>query len=122
LIKLVFVIRRREDVAPEEFRRYWLEEHGPLARSLTEPLAMRRYVQSHTVAPEVNAQLAATRGTTEAFDGVAELWWDSLEDFVSAFASEEGQTAGRTLMEDEAKFIDFDRSSLFLAEEHVIQG
>jgi uncharacterized protein (TIGR02118 family) len=122
LIKLVFIIRRREDVAPDEFRRYWLEEHGPLARSLTEPLAARRYVQSHTVAPELNAQLAATRNTAAAFDGVAELWWDSLEDFVSAFASEEGQAAGRTLIEDEAKFIDFDRSSLFLAEEHVILG
>jgi uncharacterized protein (TIGR02118 family) len=109
-------------MAPDEFRRYWLEEHGPLARSLTEPLGMRRYVQSHTVAPELNAQLAATRNTAEVFDGVAELWWDSLDDLASAFASEEGQAAGRTLMEDEAKFIDFERSSLFLAEEHLILG
>jgi hypothetical protein len=28
MIKLVFVIRRREDLLPEEFHRYWLEEHG----------------------------------------------------------------------------------------------
>jgi uncharacterized protein (TIGR02118 family) len=122
VIKLLFVIRRREETPPEEFHRYWLEEHGPLARSLVEPLAARRYVQSHTVAPELNAQLAATRGTTEAFDGLAELWWDSLEDLISAFTSEEGQTAGRTLLEDEAKFIDFGRSSLFVTEEHVILG
>ena len=120
MIKLVFVIRRRDDTAPEEFHRYWLEEHGPLARSLVEPLAARRYVQSHTVAPELNAQLAATRDTGEAYDGLAELWWDSLEDLVSAFTSEAGQEAGRTLIEDEAKFIDFGRSSLFLTEEHVI--
>jgi uncharacterized protein (TIGR02118 family) len=122
MVKLVFVIRRREDMPPEEFHRYWLEEHGPLARSLVEPLGARRYVQTHTVAPELNAQLAATRGTAEAFDGLAELWWDSLEELASAFTSEAGQKAGQALMEDEAKFIDFGRSSLFLTEEHVILG
>ena len=122
MIKLVFVIRRREDMSSEEFHRYWLEEHAPLARSLVEQLAARRYVQSHTVAPELNAQLAATRDTAESFDGLAEFWWDSLEDFVSAFTREEGQEAGRTLIEDEAKFIDFGRSSLFVTEEHVILG
>ena len=120
MIKLVFVIRRREDVPPDEFHRYWLEEHGPLARGLVEPLGARRYVQAHTVAPELNAQLAVTRGTAEAFDGLAELWWDSIEALGAAFMSEEGQEAGRTLMEDEARFIDFARSSLFLTEEHVI--
>jgi uncharacterized protein (TIGR02118 family) len=122
LIKLVFAIRRRQDMPPEEFHRYWLEEHGPLARGLVEPLGARRYVQTHTVAPELNPQLAATRGTAEAFDGLAEIWWDSLDDFASAFASEKGHEAGQTLMEDEAKFIDFGRSSLFLTEEHVILG
>ena len=122
MIKLVFAIRRREDMPADEFHRYWLEEHGPLARSLVEPLAARRYVQSHTVAPELNTQLAATRDTAEAFDGLAELWWDSVEDLATAFASEAGQKAAQTLMEDEAKFIDFSRSSLFLTEEHVILG
>lgn len=122
MIKLVFVIRRREDMPAEEFHRYWLEDHGPLARSLVEPLGARRYVQTHTVARELNPQLAATRGTAEAFDGLAELWWDSLEEFAAAFASEDGQQAGRALMEDEARFIDFGRSSLFLTEEHVVLG
>ena len=122
MIKLVFVIRRREDMPPEEFHRYWLEEHGPLARSLIEPLGARRYVQAHTIAPELNPQLAATRGTAEAFDGLAEIWWDSIEALGAAFTSKEGQEAGRILMEDEARFIDFGRSSLFLAEEHEILG
>jgi uncharacterized protein (TIGR02118 family) len=122
MIKLVFVIRRREDIPQEEFHRYWLEDHGPLARRLVEPLGARRYVQAHTVAPELNAQLAATRDTSEAFDGLAEIWWDSLDDLVAAFTSEEGQQAGQALMEDEAKFIDFGRSSLFVAEEHSILG
>jgi hypothetical protein len=105
---------------PEEFHRYWLEERYPLARRLVESLRARRYVQTHTVAPELNAQLAATRDTAEAFDGLAEVWWDSLEDLISTFTSDEGQEAGRALINDEAKFIDFGRSSLFRTEDNVI--
>jgi hypothetical protein len=38
-------------------------------------------------------------------------------------SSEEGQRANETLTEDEARFIDFERSSLFLADEHpIIEG
>ena len=122
MIKLVFVIRRRKELPPEEFHRYWLEEHGPLARSLIEPLGARRYVQTHTVDSELNAALAASRGTVEAFDGIAEIWWDSPDDLVAAFGSEEGQRANATLTEDEARFIDFERSSVFLTEEHAILG
>ena len=120
MIKVVMAIRRRADVPPEEFHRYWREEHGPLARRLLEPLNLRRYVQTHTLDADVNAQLAATRGTFEAFDGVAELWWDSLDDMLAAFGSEDGQHANTALAEDEARFIDLERSSLFLAEEQVI--
>lgn len=113
-------IRRREDVALEEFHRYWHEEHGPLACKLLEPLKLRRYVQTHTIDTEFNAQLAAARGTVEAFDGVAELWWDSLDELVAAFSSEDGQRANAILAEDEARFIDLERSSVFLTEEQVM--
>jgi uncharacterized protein (TIGR02118 family) len=120
MFKLVFVIRRRQDLPPEEFHRYWLEEHGPLARSLLEPLGASRYVQSHAVAPDLNAALAPTRGTAEAYDGLAEIYWESVEAFVTASASEEGRRANEILIEDEARFIDFERSSLFLTEEETI--
>ena len=123
MVKLVFVIRRRRDISPEEFHRYWLEQHGPLARGLLESLGARRYVQTHTLDSDLNAALAASRETTEAYDGLAEIWWDSLDAFVAASTSEEGQRANQTLTEDEARFIDFERSSLFLTEEHpVIAG
>ena len=120
MIKLVFVIRRREDLPREEFHRYWLEEHGPLARSFLEPLGAARYVQTHTLSTELNAALADSRGTTEPYDGLAEVWWDSLDALVAAFGSEEGQRANQRLTEDEARFIDFERSSVFLTEEHPI--
>jgi|GEM_PF-3433237 len=65
--------------------------------------------------------MAATRGAAEAYDGLAEIWWDSLDAFLAAAAgSEAGQSANETLMEDEASFIDLDRASFFIAEEHAI--
>jgi uncharacterized protein (TIGR02118 family) len=120
VIKVVMALRRREDVAPDEFHRYWREEHAPLACRLLEPLNLRRYVQTHTLDTDFNAQFAAARGTVQAFDGVAELWWDSLDDLVAAFGSDDGQRANAELAEDEARFIDLERSSLFLTEEQVI--
>jgi uncharacterized protein (TIGR02118 family) len=120
MIKLVFVIRRREDLPLEEFHRYWLEEHAPLARSLLGQLGARRYVQTHTLNADLNAALAAPRGTAEAYDGLAEIWWDSLDAFLAAAGSEAGQGANEKLREDEARFIDFARSSLFITEEHAI--
>ena len=120
MVKLVFVIRRRADLPAEEFHRYWLEEHGPLAGRLLESLGARRYVQTHTLDTGLNAALAAGRGTGDAYDGLAEVSWDSLDAMVAAFQSDEGQRANETLTADEARFIDFERSSLFLAEEHAI--
>src|SRR5262249_715019 len=102
MIKLVFVIRRREDLPPEEFHRYWLQEHGPLARRLLEGLGARRYVQTHTLDTELNGALAASRGTGEAYDGLAEVWWDSPDALVATATSEEGLRAGQTLIDDEA--------------------
>jgi uncharacterized protein (TIGR02118 family) len=119
MIKLVFVIRRRKDRSPEEFHRYWLEEHGPLARGLLEGLGARRYVQTHTLDSDLNHALAESRGTMEAYDGVAEVSWESLDALVATVGSEEGQRANETLAEDEARFIDFERSSLFVTEEHT---
>jgi uncharacterized protein (TIGR02118 family) len=120
MLKLVFVIRRHEDLSPEEFHGYWLQEHGPLARRLLEPLGARRYVQTHTLDTDLNGALAAARGTAEAYDGLAEVWWDSLDALRAVFSSEEGLRANETLTEDEAKFIDFGRSSIFMTEEHPI--
>ncbi|MBM4267717.1 MAG: EthD family reductase [Deltaproteobacteria bacterium] len=101
----------------EEFQRYWREKHAPLVRSHAATLGIRRYVQTHTLDTPANALLRASRGGPAEYDGVAELWWDSLEALQSASTSEAGMAAGRALLEDEKRFIDLERSPLWLAEE-----
>jgi uncharacterized protein (TIGR02118 family) len=120
VIKLVFNLRRRSDLTREEFQRYWLEQHGPLVRSYAEVLGIRRYVQVHTLDDHLHAALRASRQAPEAYDGVAELWYDSLDALVAVVATDEGRAAALALLEDERRFIDHASSPLWLAEEHPI--
>jgi uncharacterized protein (TIGR02118 family) len=120
MIKLVFCLTRREGMSREEFQTYWRETHAPLVASVAETLNIRRYHQLHTVDEAINGPIRASRGGPESYDGVAELWWDSLESLGAPGQTEEGRAAGAMLLEDERKFIDLSRSPLFFTEEHEI--
>jgi uncharacterized protein (TIGR02118 family) len=121
MIKLVFTLRRREDMTRGEFQRYWRERHAPLVKRHADALHIRRYVQVHACDTDLDEAVAGARGSEPRFyDGVAELWWDSLEELVAAFSSDAGQVAGRELLEDEKRFIDLPRSPLWFGEENVV--
>jgi uncharacterized protein (TIGR02118 family) len=121
MIKLVYVVRKRADISEKEFHEYWLKKHGPLVRGFAKSMRAKKYVQSHTVFEDAGRQIRGTRlGMTETYDGITEVWWDSLEDFSSGGAVKDRAEAARALLEDESKFVDFERSSIFLTEEHEI--
>jgi uncharacterized protein (TIGR02118 family) len=123
MIKLVFTLRRRDGMSREEFQRYWREQHAPLVKSHAEALRVRRYVQTHARDTDVDDLISASRGSEPGFyDGVAELWWDSVEDMLAAYSTDAGQAAGAALLEDEQRFIDLARSPLWLGEEHEVIG
>jgi uncharacterized protein (TIGR02118 family) len=119
MVKLVFCCRRRAELTPEEFRRRWRDVHGPLVKRLRERLPMmRRYVQSHTICGSMTDALRASRGAAEPFDGITEVWFDSIESMLAH--DPDALAAAQQLYEDEAQFIDFARSAVFLTEEHGI--
>lgn len=121
MFKLVYVIRKRADISEKDFHEYWLKKHGPLVRSFAESMRAKKYVQSHTVSEDAGKAIRATRPKMkETYDGITEVWWDSLEDFSTAADPKDGPQAARALLEDESKFIDFERSSIFFTEEHEI--
>ena len=120
MIKLVFCLRRKDGLSREEFQTYWRETHAPLVASVAETLNIRRYVQVHTADTPMNAAIRASRQGPEEYDGVAELWWDSVESLAEPGATEAGQQAGALLLEDERRFIDLEHSPLFFADEHPI--
>jgi uncharacterized protein (TIGR02118 family) len=120
MIKLSFAVRRREDVDLAEFHRYWQDEHGPLVRSMQQTLRIRRYVQTHRLETPLNEMLRSSRRAMEPCDRVAELWWDDVDTLVAVTSTPEGAAASAALLEDEARFIDLERSSLWLGEEREI--
>jgi uncharacterized protein (TIGR02118 family) len=122
MIKLVFALHRLPSLSREEFSRYWREAHAPLVQRHAGVLRIQRYVQVHALDTPLAGALRASRGGPEGHDGVAELWWRSLDDLVAALAEPAAQAAGAELLADERRFIDLARSPLWLGEEHPVIG
>jgi uncharacterized protein (TIGR02118 family) len=111
MVKVIVAIARRKDMSPQEFHRYWRVEHGRLVAS--HPLSNRlvkKYVQSHAVVDEY------TNGEP-AFDGFAELWFESVQHKDEFFNAPEYLAQFRP---DEARFADVSRSQFVVVEEEPI--
>ncbi|MFM1987261.1 MAG: hypothetical protein RJA99_218 [Pseudomonadota bacterium] len=122
MIQLVFCLVRRTPLTHDAFLARWLDVHGPLVRTHATALGIRRYVQVHTLSPAVYARIAAARRAPVAYDGVAELWFDSLDAMHAAAATPEGRAAGRALLDDEREFIDLAASPIWIGTPHVLVG
>lgn len=122
MFKITYCLRRRPDLSPDQFDAYWRDHHAPLVRKHADVLRIRRYVQSTRVDSDLAGIAATVRGAPEAFDGVAEVWFDTKEDFQAGFATVEGRAAGRTLLEDEKRFVDLKNSPIWVATERAIIG
>jgi uncharacterized protein (TIGR02118 family) len=118
-VKLIYLLKRQPHLSREEFQEYWREKHAPLVQSVAGAQKIRRYVQAHTMHDEVNQALQQSAGRPEPFDGVAELWWDTPEDFFPSDPTPERMESLRLLGEDEAKFIDASRSPAWLGRQYV---
>nr|RAV87082.1 EthD family reductase [Aerococcus tenax] len=124
MIKITYCLTRKQGMSRAEFQDYWFNKHAPLVARHREVLRIARYVQLHTGAFEATDAIRMSRigGRLEdapaIYDGVAQLWWATLEDL--AGGTPEAAAAGRALLEDEAKFIDFSKSPLWFGEEKVI--
>lgn len=123
MLKMTFCLRRASHLSWAEFSEYWSDVHAPLVRANAGLLGIRRYVQVRTLEePWLQDGLRARNGgAPAAYDGVAEVWVDSIEDLRRP-SSEEGRAAAALLLEDEKKFIDLPSSPMFVGEELVIVG
>jgi uncharacterized protein (TIGR02118 family) len=109
MIKLIICAKRKAGLTFEEFDRYWRERHGPLVRSVPEfARHVRKYVQCHLL------KGAVPFGIPGDYDGVAELWFDSVEDAAAAFREPKYLEIIRA---DEIKFVDGSRCISFATEE-----
>lgn len=118
LVKLYFPLRAQQDLGEAAAQRYWYSNHGPIIRRQAAASGIQRYVQVHRIEDELEQAMRAARGTkTPGYTGHAELWFDRA---VLGVATPERREGGARAIEDESKFIDFARSTMWLAKEHVL--
>ena len=106
MIKLIGIISRKDGMSVADFQRYWRNVHAPL---IARAPNLRRYIQCHAVAELYDKY-------PQAYDGIAEAWFDSLAAYQAAIASLEWQAAvvdapnfigsSRRLMATEVPIID----------------
>jgi len=117
-IKCTYLLAHRSDMTVEACHATWLNDHGPLVRSYADILNMAKYVQSHTIAPDMNAGFVAGRGLAAPLDGITEVW--IADPNAGGEPTDESRKAGAALVEDEKRFVEMGRSRCFMTKEHVI--
>jgi uncharacterized protein (TIGR02118 family) len=122
MLKLTFCLTRLPHLSREQFQDYWINTHGPLVASAAQTLQIRRYVQTHSYPADASAPLRASRDAPAEYDGVAQLWYDSLDALIANGRRDEVRAAAALLLEDERRFIDLSKSPLWWGEEKPIVG
>ncbi|GAB3691154.1 EthD family reductase [Corynebacterium nasicanis] len=88
MIKIVAVISKKPELSREEFLRHWNDDHPAYVRRLP---GIRRYRQNPAI----------DHPKSWPFDGMAELWFDSVQDVKQAYAG----AAGADLLAHEELFL-----------------
>jgi hypothetical protein len=97
----------------EDWIRYWIDVHGPMAHGIPEfTRYYRRYVHNYIV-----PNREGTGGLEPPWDGIVEESVDSVDAFARCLA-EPGYL--EIVRPDEVRFVDFDRSHILLVEEHEV--
>jgi uncharacterized protein (TIGR02118 family) len=106
MIKLVGMMKRKAGMSVEDFQSHWLNVHAPMIAKVP---GMRRYVQSHSI-PEAYGDFP------QAYDGMAEAWFDDLEAYRAGVASPAWQEA----VVDAANFIGTGGARLMASEVAIV--
>ena len=106
MLKLVYCITKKPGLTDAQFFDYWKNVHGPIGARIP---GLRRLIQSHTI-----AETRAIRPPD--FDGMAELWFDTMEALMAARESLEWQLSS----DDEVNFIDHSKVAFFITREHQV--
>jgi len=116
VMRIFYPLRALPSLDEAEVRRDWLTRHGPLVRSHAEAAGILCYRQVHRADHPLDSVLRSARGTqTPPYLGHAEIWIDQSR----RSATEESGAAARALVEDERRFVDFGRSTMFFGKERT---
>jgi uncharacterized protein (TIGR02118 family) len=111
MVKLIVVIRRKQGLSQKDFHEHWGTRHASLVRACpASKRYLRKYVQCHTLEGEYLAG-------EPAFDGTAELWFNSVADKEGFFSDPDYLSQVKP---DESLFSDMSSTLFFLTHEKPI--
>jgi uncharacterized protein (TIGR02118 family) len=87
VVRVHIWLKKKESMGTDEFRDYWVEKHAPIAGQGYDHL--KGYV--------VDLVTRVPEGQQAPYDGVAELTWESREDFKADMASDAAKRATEDL-------------------------
>ncbi|KAG9201250.1 hypothetical protein G6514_005981 [Epicoccum nigrum] len=85
LIRISVFANRNPSLSEEEFHTHWTEKHGPLVSSWLQKHGIIRYTQYHPPASHGDYITQNFSIPTLTYDGVADFYAKSLEDFKEAY-------------------------------------
>jgi uncharacterized protein (TIGR02118 family) len=107
-LKTIRTISRRRDLTHAQFKDYWLNQHSRLKREVIETTCMERIIASFAL---------AENPVVPEFDGLAELYFRTVEDIRAMFAG----PVPAMMRKDEENFVQMNAPAVRLvAEEYVI--
>ena len=100
MVKIMILLKRQDHLSFEEFEKWWLGQHREMAAQMP---GLKR------------ACFNLRQGDEDSlYDGVSELWFDSLADFESAYKSDIGKKVAADSLSHVSK-----RDRL-IVEEHIV--
>jgi len=99
MYKLIGLLKRPEGMSLAEFHRWWLDEHAVLVKRFP---GLKKYA--------VNL----TSSADQRYDGMAEVWFESKEDFEKIFSTAQGQTARQSATSHAGEIV------ILFTQEHII--
>ena len=110
MIKLMCLLKRKPGMSPDDFHRYWRDEHGPLIASTKSGSHVLRYEQNPR-------PLSSYTTDPDGYDGVTIQWFASQAEFHASLAEDDY----RLIDEDLHRFLDVPALAFLLTEDaHVV--
>ena len=123
MIRFIHCVKRRADISPEEFRRFWNSgEFTDLLEHLGHLTGARKVEKNLTLMIDMNTELMKERGSKEPFDGILEVWFDNARVFDQEQEDSELNRFLDRMERYQEEFIDFSESMRFFTEWNPPEG
>jgi hypothetical protein len=119
MIKFIQCVRKKPEISIQEFRRFW-GLYQAKATELARAVNAVGLSFSTALAVDENLQVMLSRGTSEPFDGLAEMSISNAPRMLEKLGEAPARAVWEEFKQLQAEFVDLEESSFFFASEEVV--